>query len=762
MKKILTIILVLLAFTAMAKNKTGENIDVNHYEIHLNNIDFTNHTIEAMTTVTLTAKTTLDAINLELKTLTVTSVTSGDADVSGFSQDGDVLTINLATALAENVTASFTISYGGNTYNETWGGIMWTNGYVCNMGVGFETIPHNLGKAWFPCVDNFTDKATFEVFVTVPNELQAICGGLLASDTDNGDGTHTVHYVVGQDIATYHISFVAGDYVTWNDVYNGVERDIPINVNVKPSQYDNVAGTFVNIKDIATYFENCFGPYPFNRIGYSITSVGCMEHVDNIGITSGVLTGNTSRENYLAHEMSHMWFGNKITCACAEEMWLNEGFAQFCGINYKEAVYGEDVYQAEMNALIESVTRTCHASEGWLTLNNVPQNLTYGTTVYSKGATVVHTLRNYLGKELFYEAMRHYLNKFAYQSVTSEDLRDAITESTGIDMTGFFDTWVFTCGAPHYLVDSVKTTPNGNRYDVQVFTSQKHRHSDHVGVGVILELAFMDANWDIVTDTIHWDGATGHTTKTIDFQPIAVFCDYYNKYADARTDRNFIIKDAYNVKATYFEAQALEVEDSTFIHVENHWVGPDHSLNNTWGIKFSEERYYTVFRDDKGTSHINGIFNYSKSYDSDIIQSSNDSTILLYRENASHPWRSIPYTFDGNWKIGEITIEELLSGDYTFASLDKTQLGINENKIEEEKNLIITPNPADEYIKVCISQISRKSMIYITTATGQTIKTYPAKNEMTISTSDLHAGVYYVILSESGKRIVSTERLIIK
>lgn len=758
MRKLIAIILIFASFFATAKTRIGENIDVKHYEIRLNSLDFENHTIDAVTTVTLTAKTSINSIDLELKSLVVSSVTSDDANVSHFSQNGDILTINLASALAENVTASFTIAYSGIPFSESWGGVLWSGGYVCNMGVGFESIPHNLGKAWFPCVDNFTDKATFDVFVTVPTELTAVCGGNLESTTDNGDGTKTVHYVVNQEIATYLISFVAGNYTEWEDTYSGAERDIPINVYVKPNQINKVEGTFVHVKDIASYFENCFDPYPFNRIGYSITSVGCMEHVDNIGITSGVLTGNTSQESYVAHELSHTWFGNKVTCARAEEMWLNEGFAQFCGMNYQEAVYGEEKYQSDMTALIESVMNV-HKSEGWLALNNVPLNHTYGTTVYDKGATVVHTLRNYLGKEVFNEAIKYYLNKFAYKSVTSEDLRDAITECTGIDMTGFFDTWVFTCGAPHYLVDSVKTTPNGNKFDVEVFTSQKHRNSDHIGMGVILELAFMDQNWNIVTDTIHWDGATGRTTKSIDFEPIAVFCDYYNKYADARTDRNYIVKNTGKYHGKFLETKVTEISDSTLLRIENHWVGPNHSLNNEFGMKYSDDKYWTIFRDDKGEAKINGIFSYSMQNDESIIQSENDSTVLLYRENAAQPWHSIPYTIQGNWKVGKITVDELASGDYTFASIDKTQVGIGENDFDNKK-LIIVPNPTRNFVK--ISTKVRNSEILIINNLGQTINSYPISgDEITISVADYPSGIYHVNLIDGNKKLVATKKLIV-
>jgi len=760
MKELITLILVFTCIFATAKTKIGENIDMTHYEIHLNNIDFTNHTLDAMTTVTLTAKETINSFDLELKSLVVSNVTSNDVTVSSCAQNGDVLTIDLATSLAANTSASFTISYGGNTFNDGWGGILWSGGYVCNMGVGFESVPHNLGKCWFPCVDNFTDKATYDVFVTVPTETTAVCGGNLVSNTDNGDGTHTVHYNVPQEIATYHISFVAGDYVEWTDTYNGMNGDIPVNVYVKPAQINKVEGTFVHVKEIANYFENCYGAYPFNRIGYAITSVGCMEHVDNIGITSGVLTGNTSQEEYVAHEMSHMWFGNRITCARAEEMWLNEGFASFCGASYQEAIYDEESYHTTMNSLIESSLKSYDANEGWLALDNVPMNQTYGNTVYKKGATVVYTLRNYLGDELFFGAMRHYLNKFAYQSVTSDDLRDAITEYTGIDMTGFFDTYVKTCGEPHYTIDSWTVTPNGSNFDVEVFTSQKHRHSDHIGNGVILELAFMDQNWDIVTDTIHWDGRNGHTTKTLDFEPIAVFADYYNKALDARYDRKFVIKSNGKTSAPNLEMNTSSITDSTYIYVDYHLMGPDHSLNNNWDMRYSEDRYWTVFRNDKGTANINGVFLFAITYDPSILETENDSVVLLYRTNALQPWHSIPYTQAGTWQLGKITVPELQSGEYTFASIDKTHLGLNENN-SDEKKMILAPNPTENFVK--ISTKSENSEILIINSLGQKINSYPiSENDITVSVEDFPAGIYYVNLLDEKKNIISTEKLVKK
>ncbi len=754
-----------------ARNRIGENIDVTHYEIRINNLDFTNHTLDAVTTVTLTTLENVSEINLELKNLTVTGVTSNDVFISSFSQDGDILKILPGFEMYAGQTASFTVSYNGTTFNDGWGGVLWSGNYVCNMGVGFESQPHNLGKTWFPCVDDFVDKATYDLYITVPASMTSSCGGILEASVDNGNGTKTDHWVTTQEIPTYLISFAVGDYQLWEETYHGTERDIPVNVYAKPAQFNKVPGTFVNVKEIAAYFESCFGAYPLNRIGYVSTSVGCMEHVDNIGFASSLITGNTDEESFVAHEMAHAWFGDMVTCKTAGDMWLNEGFAQFAGMNYEAALYGEEQYQAAMTSLIESITKSCHNSEGWIPLNNMPLDLTYGTTVYDKGATVVHTLRNYLGVGLFNEAMRYYLNKFAWQSASSEDLRDAITEYTGIDMTGFFDSWVFTCGAPHYSVDSFNIVPNGGRFDVEVFTSQKHRHSDHIGNGVILELAFMGTDWNIVTDTIHWDGATGHTTKTIGFEPVAVFCDYHNKYADARSDRNFVIKNTGNIKfsTANFEMDVESVGDSAFMRVEHHWVGPDHSLNDdVEGLRYSDERYISIFRDDKGEAKITGKFVYQKNdtYDGGLILSENDSTFLLYRENASKPWHSIPYTFQGNWKLGQFTIADVMSGDYTLAAVDLTVWdGIGEDT-GKTFGFNVYPNPAKEFLEWSFEseELSLEGgVVSITNSLGQTMDSFPFNSEkMRISVAGFPSGVYFFNLLDGKNDVVATRKIIVK
>ena len=760
MKKFIAILFVFTLFFAKAQTP-GENINVTHYEIHLNNFDFTNHTLQAQTVVTLTALNAVNSFELELKSLNVTSVTSNDANVSSFAQSGDILSINLASALAANASASFTITYGGNTFNEDWGGVMWSGNYVCNMGVGFESIPHNLGKCWFPCVDNFTDKATYDVYVTVPTAMTAVCGGNLVNNVDNGNGTHTVHYNVPQEIATYHISFAAGDYVEWTDIYNGIERDIPITVYVKPNQINNVPGTFVHVKDIASFYENSFGAYPFNRIGYVVTSVGCMEHVDNIGITSGIVTGNTTQEEYVAHELSHMYFGNKVTCATAEEMWLNEGFAQFCGVFYRSDIYGEDDFQQAMSSKTNNITTWCKSENNWIPLNNVPQTMTYdNSAVYNRGAVVVNTMMNYMGRETFLAGLRSYLNTYNYSAASSEQLRDALTAATGIDMTGFFDTYVFTAGMPHYGVDLLNVTPNGNQYDATVKMTYQHYGPEHVGQNNRVEVTFIDNAGQLQTELVNWNGLEENKTVTLDINPIAAFADYYNHFLDAKYSNNMTATAPGSLGINQqLSITVNSVSNSVMLRGEEHYVAPDNDPNIP-GLTLSTKHYWNVLRMDFGDSDVSGKFTFSNnaSMDGDIIHSENDSAVLLYRANINEAWHTIPYEQQGNWKIGIFTVSDLQTGQYTLGAIDKTQLGLGENNFDTKK-MLLTPNPTENYVK--ISTNYNNSKILIVNSLGQLVNSFPiSENEITISVEDFPAGVYYVNLLDEKKNIISTEKLV--
>ena len=176
--------MVLFSLSSLIAQTAGENIDVTHYEIHVWDFDFANCTLQGETFIDFTTTASINAVVLELKSLTVTDVASDLYGVDSFGQEGDFLTVTFDEPIGAGESVTLDVRYGGSPFSETWGGVEWWRptpnsipDRVYNLGVGFDSQPHNLGKTWFPCVDNFTDKATYDVFVTTTNDKKAICGG---------------------------------------------------------------------------------------------------------------------------------------------------------------------------------------------------------------------------------------------------------------------------------------------------------------------------------------------------------------------------------------------------------------------------------------------------------------------------------------------------------------------------------------------------------------------------------------------------------
>ena len=751
MKYVLSLLLTICFFSSLAKsNEVGNDIDVSHYEIHLNEFNLDEKTLDASATITLTALNDIETIELNLRSLTVTSVISEEINVKEFSQKDDVLTISLASTLSKDSEVSLTINYEGKTFNENWGGVHWSADYVYNLGVGFDSQPHNLGKTWFPCVDNFSDKASYDLYITIPEAMTSSCGGILSESVVNADSTKTDHWVVNQEIPTYLMSFAFGDFVLWEETYQGIERDIPIHVYAKPNQIEKVAGTFANIKEIAAFYEDKFGPYPLNRIGYVSTNLGCMEHVDNIALASPLINGNATfdNESLIAHEMSHAWFGDKVTCATAEDMWLNEGFATFCNFYYLTELYGENVFIDYMNELIDNVILSAHQKEGFIPLNDMPLDLTYGTTVYDKGAAVVNTMMNYLGRETFNAVMKQYIEKFAFKTASSEDLRDAVSEFSGVDMTDFFDTWVFTAGSPVYSVKSFTTKANGDKYDVEIVMNQQHRGADHIGNSVRYELSFVDNDWNIQSEMVEWDGESATITKTLDFEPAAIFCDYDNKFADACHSYTYIANKTGNkeFKDARIKFVAKEISDSTLLRVEHRWVGADFDTSIE-GFKLSPNRYWTIHRLDKGNSVINCDFQYQKNatYDAELLTSPNDSIVVMYRKDGAHQWEGVNFSIKGNGNAGILTVENIKSGDYALGVWDEEHASLKENS--SELNINIYPNPTEDKINIELKN-ETKGNVVITNQLGQVVKEMNIDGkELTIDIEDLTSGIYFINVS---------------
>ncbi len=697
--------------SAQNSNGIGDTLHALHYNIHLTEINTGNQTLAGFTNITLVPKVdNINSIPLDFKDLTTDSVFVNDVN-TGFVHRDELLRILLSNPVSTSDTLSVTVYYHGHPFHESWGGFHYSGSYAFNLGVGFESIPHNLGKAWFPCIDDFTDRATYDVYATDGSAQKAIGGGLLADTVDNGNGTVTWHWRMQHAIPTYLISIAVGDYVRYSDTLEGLRDTLPIYIYTRPSEQNNVAGSFIHLKDILHFYENRFGAYPFSRVGYVGTAIGAMEHAANIAYPNFAINGNTSDEYLYAHELSHMWFGDEVTCADAEEMWLNEGWASFCEMYYKTDLYGEEVVKTEMRDRNKEVLQKTHFMDnGYWALDSVPQQITYGSTSYDKGAVVVNTLRGYLGDSLFFNGMTAYLQANAWHSRTSADMRDFLTAYTGINMTPFFDAWVSTPGTPHFSIDSTRTTGANGSFQTDIYLKQKYKGYNYLADDNVLEVTFLDAHLNKVTDTVHFSGKTGHSVKTTSFYPKAVLMDLNEKIEDATIDnyRVFTEKENYGFPDTYFKVYIDSLMDTAFIQATHHWVAPDSLKTPVSGLRLSTNRYWSINGVFEQRMQARGRFYYdnSKYLDKELIRSENDSVVLLYRRSPSEEWHAVDQVRYGIWAIGYIYTDELKKGEYTLAAWDLQTVGVQKNR-EKKEEIKIFPNPTQGILHIKTNKSGR-------------------------------------------------------
>ncbi len=746
----------------------GDSIHAINYVIDLQEIDVDAHTITANTNITLVPLVNdLDIIQLQLMDLTVDSVFVNMQKVTGFTHANEVIDIPLQVPISPGDTTDVLVYYNGEPFHESWGGFHYSGSYAFNLGVGISWIPHNLGKAWFPCIDDFTDRATYDVRATVPNTKMAIGGGELVSVTNNGNGTQTFRWVLNNPIPTYLASIAIGEYALVEHYYTGIEREIPITYYVRPSDTLKVPGTFTRMNEVMSLFENKFGAYDWHRVGYVGTNTGAMEHATNIAYPNFAINGNSGYEDLYVHELFHMWFGDKITCDKAEEMWINEGWASFCQYYYTEVLDGVETFKNAMHDIHSDVLRGYHTSlGGYHPMNNIPQEYTYDAIgSYDRGATMVQALRAYLGDDVFFDASKAMLEDLAFTSISSYDMEANFSKNTGVDMSGWFNNYIYHGGTPHYSIDSFTVLPVTGSYEVTIYVKQKRHGPAFVGDGNIIEFSILDQEWHRFTDTIHFDGENGHTTVISPIAPIEVFLDLEERYMDATVDTYTELDELGEVSfsGTQFSIDVTEITDSVFIQATHHYAPPDTFAVAVPGFRLSDYRYWTIKTVGPESFAGKGRFFYSKSgLDNTLILSETDSVVIVYREDARMEWQAVEFTQYGTWAIGYLFVEDMPMGDYALGVWDISTS--TEESILEEKDKILNvfPNPSSGKFNFTIGTENAASL-EIYAYDGRLVENMPiSEHEKQLSwiPKDIPNGNYIAVLRGKNEQVLTSKKIV--
>ncbi|MBO4645272.1 MAG: T9SS type A sorting domain-containing protein [Bacteroidales bacterium] len=718
-KILLTLILLLSGWSVMAQDRT-DSLHIEHYNIHLNITDFTNRQIYGYADLTAVAKVNeLTSVRLDLKSLTVDSVWVNGVTDSIFYQSGIHLDIPLADTMQQGDTALIRVYYHGRPGTDAqFGGFYFSGEYCYNIGVAFRDLPHNFGRAWYPCLDFFTDKSTYQFEIETEANKMAICGGDLIDTMSVDSNTILWTWRLDQPVPTYLTSVAVGEYEHYSDTIHGLERVIPIDIYTPPSYFNLIPGSFLHLKPIIRTYEAHFGPYPWSRIGYVSVNfnAGAMEHVTNIAYPNFAISGTTTYESLYAHELSHMWFGDLVTCHQAEEMWINEGFARYNEALVAEALnpsdnFQQDGYRNNILKLHRSVLIDAHKDDdGYWAIDSVPQEVTYGSTTYDKGGLVVHTLRKYMGDSIFFASIKNMLNTFAYGNITTEELVSFLSQDSGIDLHDFYEGWIHQPGFLHFSVDSIR--PTGVAGEYRFFVRQRLSHARQFANSNKIDLTFFSLdNQNYTVSDFRFDGEYGEGTATLPFEPAFAVVDFYEKMGDAVLDENWLLTGTGQNSSNdlRFKVLVSQITDTVFMRVEDNLVAPDPVRSENTGIAALNPAHYwrIAYTPEEALSEATLRFCFkagnSNAIDYDFLNGHRmDEIVLAYRRDAADDWHVIPSDHTGTLSTGYLNTQHICPGEYAIALGDST-LGINssDNNLNHIK---IFPNPSGNSITVSIGE----------------------------------------------------------
>ena len=591
----------------------------------------------------------------------------------------------------------------------------------------------------------------------------AVCNGLLTDSLTLADSTRVWSWQLDLPVPTYLVSMAVGNYMCYSDTYQGMERVIPIQIYAAPNIYPNIPGSFVHLKEVLHQFETHFGPYRWPRVGYVCVAMtgGAMEHATNIAIPNAAVNGGLTYETTIMHELFHHWFGDLITCERPEEMWINEGFADYSEALVKEWLYNTDTYDAYADYIRDehvSVLQNLAKNDGGLyALDNVPQEYTYGTHSYSKGGQVIHTLRGYMGDSLFFNSLRLLLDHYAYLNVNSEDFFTYLSQVSGMNLMHFYEDWVHQPGFLDFEVENIQGHGCGI-YAVKV--RQKGYGTEHLGTDVPVDVTFVSQDREMYTtegQTV--SGDTSELMVLSPFAPAFVILDHHAKLNDATIDHTEVVTSTGSVTFddTHCSANITQIVDSTLFVVEHHYVAPTVPDPLPDGYyKFSTTHYWNVnyagsapdgvwkFRMLRGTNHLDEHL-FDGGFGLDNLK-------LMYRPDGHSSWTPVPYTRSGSPYNSTLATLDLQPGQYCFALADASVSASDYDGVR----LNVYPNPANGTVTLR-TDASKADKAAIFDSLGHKVKTLKISQDVQeINLNGLSTGNYIIVLYHKGKSVSRT------
>jgi aminopeptidase N len=451
--------------------------------------------------------------------MTVSGVESSDGPVT-FTHDNGELFITLAEPSRAGQRSVFTVRYRGVPAT---GLIIGPNKH--GDRTFFSDNWPNKARHWLPTIDHPYDKATSELIVTAPSHYQVVSNGLLIEQSDLADGMRLTHWKQSVPISTWLYNLgVARFAVQHVDDYQGKAIQTWVYYQDREAGFYDFA---VPTKAAMEFYGDQVGPYSYEKLAniQSNSVGGGMEAATSIFYGDESVTGErtTRWRNVIIHEVAHQWFGNAVTESDWDDVWLSEGFATYFTLLFREHQYGRDDFLEGLEQSRDRVRAFYEENPDYRIVHDNLDDMSRVTSsqTYQKGGWTLHMLRGLIGDDAFWAGIQEYYRLYQDKNATTDDFRRAMEEASGVDLTGFFQQWLYQGG---YLELEGHWTYDGGAGLVEIELRQVQDDGYVFEMPMQVGIYFEGESRPRI-ELIHVQGGTSRLSIPVDRAPASVVLD---------------------------------------------------------------------------------------------------------------------------------------------------------------------------------------------------------------------------------------------
>ena len=402
--------------------------EVSHYTITLD-VDVGGNFISGNAEIEANATQALSAFNLDMRGLEVIQTRVSDRPAS-HSRSGNELTITPDEPVRNGASFVVEVLYQGQPTPDAVPGIGIPIGWI-KYPTGIFALGEPWGSStWYPVNEHPTDKASYTFVVTVPHPYEVASIGELVSVVDDGAAS-TYTWEARDELASYLTALAISQF---DEVASQGPQGTPILDLIEETVAEPGRSPLSKTPEMLGFFSDIFGEYPFETYGAIVIDAPFPAALET---QTRPLYGSVAiaqlGERIVAHELAHQWFGNLVTPATWEDLWLNEGFA-----TYAEWLW-EDHKSSNAFNLFWDVLWTADLGPP----GKVQPEDPFTAAVYVRGAMTLHALRGEIGDDAFFRTLREYLSRHAGGNASTSDFVEVAEQVSGQDLDDLFQAWLY-------------------------------------------------------------------------------------------------------------------------------------------------------------------------------------------------------------------------------------------------------------------------------------------------------------------------------